>query len=375
LSDRGYEINIVTINRYQQYKLEIILSILYLKPRLKFPDKFRLSVWEIYESIGKSKLFEVKSLKEMKKYLNNVDIIYSKNEILDLSILNLLKDGNTPPIVTGLHTALYYPVANSIYSKFHNAIYSSRFYSSLLKMCSAIHTVNTDQKDFLVRIHQIEPNKIYFIPYWIEIDNEMIKERFKKLSSTSNNYFNILFAGRLTEQKGIDILCEIINKINRRINSNSIDSNKVIFHIAGSGEFDWKIEKLSKRYPNIKYYGHVSQKRMKELYQISDLVIVPSRWETVSYVCLEAQSFGIPVIASRVSGPKDIVIDGKTGYLIEPNDVDSFVNAILYIYKNKDTEIYIRMCKESIENINKRFSKQVIIPKMMTLLKKITTQT
>jgi len=370
LSNRGFDVSIVTINRAWQYKFEFVLSVLYLRPRLRFPEKFRLSIKEIHENIGKSKLFEVKSLREMKKYLNYVDVIYSKNEILDLIVLNFLKDRSTPPIITGLHTALYYPIVNSVYSRIHNTAYSSRLYSRLLRMCSAIHTVNTYQREFLIKTHKLEPDRIYYIPLWIDIDDRVLKEVYKGVPSSSN-HFNILFVGRLTEQKGIDTLCRIINKVNK------IESvaNKIVFHIVGSGELSREIKKLSKKYSNVKYYGYVSQGDLKRLYQVSNLVIVPSKWETVSYVCLEAQSFGIPVVASNIPGPKDIIIHGKTGYLIEPTNINCFVNAVLDVYEHRNTKEYVRMRIEAVRNICKRFSKEVIIPKMIAMFRKIASQT
>ena len=53
-------------------------------------------------------------------------------------------------------------------------------------------------------------------------------------------------------------------------------------------------------------------------YKQADIVIVPSLWEEpFGRTAIEAMSYGIPVIASNIGGLKNIVIDGKTGYLIE----------------------------------------------------------
>jgi glycosyltransferase involved in cell wall biosynthesis len=52
----------------------------------------------------------------------------------------------------------------------------------------------------------------------------------------------------------------------------------------------------------------------------ADLVCIPSRWESSSYVALEAGAVGRPVIATNVDGLNDIILPGVTGQLVSPND-------------------------------------------------------
>jgi glycosyltransferase involved in cell wall biosynthesis len=80
--------------------------------------------------------------------------------------------------------------------------------------------------------------------------------------------------------------------------------------------------------------GQVSEEEKNCLFQISDLFIMPNvsvknDQEGFGVVLLEANKYGLPVIASNIEGIKDVIIDRKTGRLIEERNADGFVNAII----------------------------------------------
>ncbi len=57
-------------------------------------------------------------------------------------------------------------------------------------------------------------------------------------------------------------------------------------------------------------------------FQASDIYVAPQRWEGFGLTPLEAMSCGLPVVATRVGAFEDLVVDGKTGFLVEPENVD-----------------------------------------------------
>jgi len=76
--------------------------------------------------------------------------------------------------------------------------------------------------------------------------------------------------------------------------------------------------------------------RMATIYAASDVVVVPSRIENLPQVATEAQACGRPVIAFRVGGLPDIVVDGETGFLISPYDTTGMACAIKCLLSNQD---------------------------------------
>lgn len=364
LAKKGHTVSIVTINRDLQYRLESLLSIFYMKRKVSLDAKFKFSESDLKKYLENVSLYEVSSLKEMRERLKQSDIIYSKNEIVDLFVLRLLNLGRSPPIICGVHTAIFYPHTENIQSKIHNFLYLGIFYGKLLQECSAFHVLNSEDVNVLHNNFPSVRAPIKQIPHYVDVDNYALND--------SNEDFNILFVGRLdTEQKGVDVLVRIVEYLSSRE-----DFDCLKFTVVGSGELSPIMEKLAGKYSNFSYKGYVEQETLQDLYASSDLCIVPSRWETFSYVCLESQSHGLPVIASDIPGPRDIIIENETGFLVNPDRPAEFGNRVLFLYQMKKTNPvkYADMRKKIQKCAIERFSKKRILCRLEDMFKNSTTQ-
>lgn len=68
---------------------------------------------------------------------------------------------------------------------------------------------------------------------------------------------------------------------------------------------------------HIRCIGYID--RIEDVYASSDIVVVPSRWqEPLGLIAIEAAACGKPVVATRVGGLPEIIEDGRTGFLVEP---------------------------------------------------------
>ena len=109
-----------------------------------------------------------------------------------------------------------------------------------------------------------------------------------------SNKINIAFCGRLENQKGIDILIERLKVINKKF------EGKFLFHIIGSGTYQSDVLHLSKNYTNILVYDAVPNVADK-LYAF-DFLIMPSRFEGLSLISIEASFSKVPLIAAYAPG-------------------------------------------------------------------------
>jgi glycosyltransferase involved in cell wall biosynthesis len=74
-----------------------------------------------------------------------------------------------------------------------------------------------------------------------------------------------------------------------------------------------------------------------ESYYLShDIFILPSRREGMSNALMEAMMYGMPVIATDISGNQDLIDDEKGGYLVAPNDADSLLQKIISLLRNPE---------------------------------------
>ncbi len=120
----------------------------------------------------------------------------------------------------------------------------------------------------------------------------------------------VLFAGRISPEKGVFELPGIFRKAKEKIPG-------LRMRIVGHGPAETELKSI---FPEAEYIGWVDHDKLPEVYHSADLLILPSRFDTFSCVVLEAMSCGLPVIAYNTKGPRDIIQDSLNGFLVETSD-------------------------------------------------------
>lgn len=144
--------------------------------------------------------------------------------------------------------------------------------------------------------------------------------------------FSVLYIGRLVEEKSPLIFIEIALRL-----SKSIGSQNIKFAIIGDGplkdEMRKRIADLNIQ-DSVNMLGYLNPKEIFSYLQKSDLLIIPSRCESFGKVAVEAMIAGTPVVASRVGGLTDIIVDGENGFLCDYGSVSDFVDQVTMLYEN-----------------------------------------
>jgi len=107
--------------------------------------------------------------------------------------------------------------------------------------------------------------------------------------------------------------------------------------IIGEGKTEDALKKLSVDLgveKNVVFYPIVN--KTSKMLNMLDVFIMPSRMEGLGLSVLEAQAAGLPVVASNVGGIPTLIKDGKTGYLVEPENVDALAKAIVKVLQNME---------------------------------------
>jgi glycosyltransferase involved in cell wall biosynthesis len=141
----------------------------------------------------------------------------------------------------------------------------------------------------------------------------------------------ILFAGRLSPEKGILELVEAARDLN--------------LVVAGDGP-------LRSQVPGA--MGFVPHHALGALYERAAVVACPSHREGFGVVCAEAMAYGRPVVAGAVGGLLDLVVDGETGLLVPPRDVGALRTALERLLG--DAELRRRLGAAARERIKERFA-------------------
>ncbi len=165
----------------------------------------------------------------------------------------------------------------------------------------------------------------------------------QKLKKKSSKNINLLFIGRNFNEKGGEIALEVIDNLTKKydnVHGTIISSVPKKFY-----------EKYS-RNKKISIPGLVSHKKLfEEIYPNSDIFIYPTFTDTFGFSILEAQSFGLPVIAMKTQSTHSIeetIQEGKTGFIID----NSGTNGLKREFDNNIIKRFINSAEKPIEDKN-----------------------
>ena len=146
---------------------------------------------------------------------------------------------------------------------------------------------------------------------------------------------HLAFIGRISTEKGLEDAAEIARRSNHKL--------LVFGFIQNPSYFD----KIMKEYSDtIIHKGHVEHEELTAgLESCKALIFTPKCQEAFGGVIIQSMACGIPVISYAIGGPKEVVIDGKTGFLVPPNDIEKAVAKIGQL-----SEISPRDCRDFVEN-------------------------
>jgi len=140
----------------------------------------------------------------------------------------------------------------------------------------------------------------------------------------------IIFAGRLSEEKGILDVIEAAKKLPKEIN----------LLVLGNGPEELKIKKLAEKLSNVHYLGYQPKDKVIPLIRGSDILIQPSLMEgSISSTLIEAMACKVPIITTTAGANKETIEHLKTAYIIKSNSPDSIIDGINYLFSNEQDRI------------------------------------
>ncbi|MEM0382101.1 MAG: glycosyltransferase family 4 protein [Nitrososphaerota archaeon] len=218
----------------------------------------------------------------------------------------------------------------------------------------------------------------YFLPHLREdqiqiIHNSIRTDRFRPglpppQKWSDNHKLKIFWVGRINEGKGVEDLITAFAQVSKAIRD-------VDLWIAGTGEAGY-INYLKKRAEalgvrdRVVFPGPIPNEQVPQYMANTAVFPYPSRGgEGIPRALLEAMACEAPVVASRVSGIPEAVIDGETGLLVNKQDIGGLASAIETLLQDK--QLAHRLGRQARKKIIEEFSHEVVIPKIAKLLKEV----
>ena len=188
------------------------------------------------------------------------------------------------------------------------------------------------------------------------INNFLNDTHLNKASDyTNKGYF--LYVGRLSKEKGVDILLKAMTEL-----------PEVKLHIVGTGNQEETLKEFAKEHNlnNVKFLGFKKGAELEEEYKNCIASILPSNWfENFPTTIMESFAYGKPVIASNIGGIPNMIINGETGILYEPSSINELILAIKSLYSSP--ELVKNMGINARTRAKEKFLSQIYFEKLLNL--------
>ena len=227
---------------------------------------------------------------------------------------------------------------------------------TLLKNADAVIALTQDMRN---RIQSIYRREIFVVPNGFELkENPASPKRAEKFQI--NDRSSIIFVGTLRPVKGLQYLILAMGTVKQEIPNAEL-------LIVGDGPQKEYLKELVRREnlgQAVSFAGKVDNEKIPEYLASSDIFVLPSLSEGFPTVLLEAAAYGLPIVATNVSGNSEIIKDGENGFLVSPEDPACLSDKITALLKNREL-------MGKISDNNKKMANEFSWSKITSEIKKI----
>jgi len=205
------------------------------------------------------------------------------------------------------------------------------FIKNVLKHSSIVCAANEYEKEIFLELY--EKSNVEIVRNGVNLESLVSKKNFKKQYEIDSNF--VLFVGRFSRSKGIDVLIDAIKIIKDDLTR--LNTQLVIMGV-DFGYEDEMMETIEK-YDLLKFIKIIKNPPREDVisaYGESEFLVLPSVWELSPLVPLESFAFKKPVISTNSHGIPYTVQHNKNGILVEPDNPIELANAIKNLLENPD---------------------------------------
>lgn len=241
-------------------------------------------------------------------------------------------------------------------------------YRYAIRRADKVISVSNATAEWLVTRRKVPRDKVMIIPYGVnlEIFKPNTNDAMRKELHIEPNHVVIGQVSRLNEQKGHQYLIDAAPQI--------ISQNKnVRFVLVGDGPLQHNIKQQIRDKGLVEYFELLGFRRdVPELLRTFDIFTLPSLYEGLPNVVLEAMASGLPVVATPVDGTKEAVVHNKTGLLVPEKEPGPLADALIKLVQ--DPQLAEKMGLAGRKRVEEKFSLNVQVSRFEELYIKYATQ-
>jgi colanic acid/amylovoran biosynthesis glycosyltransferase len=187
-----------------------------------------------------------------------------------------------------------------------------------------------------------------------------------------NDSLQILSVARFTEEKGLKYSIAAIDKVRNST------SRPIRYKIVGDGVLRDELESQIREHElaeSVELVGPLSQEAVSKCYTDSDIFLLPSiigsngEEEGQGLVVQEAQSTGLPVVATNIGGIPEGVLPDESAYLVPERDVDALADRLLYLIDHP--EVRKEMGRKGRRFVEENYDNEILIDRLVEIYHRI----
>ena len=352
----------INLSRKKNVKCDILTSDLTGKyKKIEYLDEnIRIVYNKCYSFLlGKNPLIYI--LPFIKDHYEEYDIIHAHGyyffSTLQCALLKKIKDF---PFIIHTHGGIQTPycldlnIYENLQLIFKEKLFDRTIGKYTFRLADIIISGAESDLYTLRKRYKIKEEKSFYIPDGVDVN------KFKRNDKIKREYITLL-ATRFSYIKGIDIYIEIIKELYKK-------NKNLKFLIIGKGELENLVLDAKKKLP-LKHYSYYPYENIQDIYNMSKLLLVTSRFEGIPNVIHESLACQTPVVSSDVGGISGIISHNENGYLYNIRNYKSAIDLILELVKDKHKlEEFGRNGRRLIE---KEYSWEVVTDKVYNIYKKL----
>ncbi|MEE9323675.1 MAG: glycosyltransferase family 4 protein [Candidatus Aenigmarchaeota archaeon] len=315
-----------------------------------------------------------------------IDLVHSQDRLTTIGSITAAKRNRIPVVVHFRDYWFMCPKSNLLKTSYEQC--TSCSYENLLKCSSKkrlpwdMHKMRSirsswgllESADFKIAISNSVKEvlksagvtkNVKIIPNPINLDLFSVSHRDRIRKKYGLEGTVVTFVGSISYHKGTDTLKGIIPKIS---------NGDVSFLIVGDGPEKKKLMNFVKErnLRNVVFTdGRIPYSQIPGIYSASDIILFPSRWqEPFGRIAIESMASGKPVVASDIGAIRDIVENGKTGFLIGSSDIAGWQRSVRKLVD--DRGLRERMGRNGKEVARRKYDVRVIAGEVLRIYKNLT---
>ncbi|MBI4417042.1 MAG: glycogen synthase [Euryarchaeota archaeon] len=233
-----------------------------------------------------------------------------------------------------------------------------------LEACDAVVAVSQEMKEDILKFYQIQPARVHVIHNGVDPEKYHPKDGTDSLAKFGIRKPFVFFVGRLSRQKGIFDLVEAMDHVPEHVQL-VLATGK-----PDTPEIEDELRQTLRKRPDVVWiHQMLEDPDLVNLYNEAAVFACPSIYEPFGIINLEAMACETPVVATRVGGIPEVVVDGETGFLVPPREPERFGAAITKLIEEPD--LAACMGKAGRERVLEQFTWDRIAEKTLALYRSL----